>query len=522
MSTDLKSRRFWIEKKKGSGKYDRPIGAPHKEWRVYAFMQTDLYERILQAQGLMTEWQHGGRSSKGLVTAWKALIPMLKEDNIYEFDLKGFFNNVSHESIGQYVNPHLGIFGRVINGILEKKNNFTEIHLPPRETETTKETTEHMFNVIGNTEEYRKLNAEGKMEVLKPKVRPGWWDLLEDWEKRMKRDEERGTTGEGNTYPLTEAERAEVRERSMGLDKKNSGVPQGLSWSPLISTVTLERIISQTPPFNGTEYDGRYSRLLMYMDDGLIVGNKSSFVERSIRSFKRGIGKMGVEIAEEKSGWIKRDGKWQVDKFKFLGLEYHHKTDQLVSRTRNGTCKEIPIKGDHDKAMEIASRNPDLDMPYLTRKEMDEIINTKAYEAGLKYGFLGCLISESMDPNPKTTRITKMKEVVEGQDRSWLKILKETSDWAQLAGYTRGFGGENYIWKFQDLYEVIAEKVPGVRASWSTLTNTSSVMCAAFMMPGFRSKILGRRRARRAHSKIRYATQASSGLSESKKYGRHY
>lgn len=236
----------------------------------------------------------------------------------------------------------------------------------------------------------------------------------------------------------------------------------------------------------------------MYMDDGLMTNQNTEYLKWSIAEFEGVCAEIGVELSKEKSRWVKRDGEWLVDKLKFLGLEYWPDSDKLVSNTRSGTMKEIPRYGDIDLAMEIKARNPYLDFGYMSAKELDEVINTKAFEAGVRYGFLGCLITDAMDPNPKTTLATRSQEVREGQIRSWENIQMKTADWVAIAGYDSS-PYEDFMWKFQDLYQLARQEWKAETADILpvSLTNTSSLMCASFLVRGIRERVLSTRRAKR-------------------------
>jgi len=86
------------------------------------------------------------------------------------------------------------------------------------------------------------------------------------------------------------------------------------------------------------------------------------------------------------------------------------------------------------------------------RQLFDKLINTQAYETGLKYGFLGCLIAGSQ--YKEAMSLTQRKEEVrKGQSRSWAQVEN-----------SKGF-----IWKHQDLLPYP-----------ETLTNVSSIASHRF------------------------------------------
>jgi hypothetical protein len=83
----------------------------------------------------------------------------------------------------------------------------------------------------------------------------------------------------------------------------------------------------------------------------------------------------------------------------------------------------------------------------------DKLINTTAYEAGLKYGFLGCLIAGSQYKENKTLD-ERRDDIKIGQREAWNKIQN-----------SKGF-----VWKFQDLHNYP-----------EYLTNITSIQVHKFM-----------------------------------------
>jgi hypothetical protein len=97
-----------------------------------------------------------------------------------------------------------------------------------------------------------------------------------------------------------------------------TGVPQGLSLSPLLSTWALE-------------YYGRPENLIMYADDGIY------FFRHNISKFTRWLERMsraGIEIAPEKSGSLK-------PVFKFCGVEIDQ-TKRLVTYEKQSMSWDNP------------------------------------------------------------------------------------------------------------------------------------------------------------------------------------
>jgi len=145
---------------------------------------------------------------------------------------------------------------------------------------------------------------------------------------------------------------------------------------------------------------------------------------------------MEIEMAEEKSGLVKSEGVWLKD-CKFLGMEVFDEGKRIRSKTRSGTSIEIP-QGQNTwpdiKALALWNNMNISNM----REKYDRLVNTSAFEAGIKYGFLGCLIAESQyKDNPSDAEKRLLIEVGAMDAKCRVEDAKKS-----------------FFWKHQDLFVI--------------------------------------------------------------------
>lgn len=470
-SSDLKFKRVWIDKKPGD--YARPLGVPTPAWRCYSFMRLDHMERYFKGRGLLAKWQHGGRSGVGVLSCYKDLIPRLKTANtIFEFDIKGFFDNIYHNQItglfkrvmgdqtsswvskilaakpSSYTLPPIEVDKAALKYQAIKDMEFEEdwgVHTPDAEfygfkyVDFNKSAFEELTwkeaeNLVSFDEE-----AEWDAVIAKASkplnIRGAYKDLMNDmpFTKRYG-----NSLSEYKMEEIDEISRAEGRDNWKNLGKKGQGVPQGLSTSPFISTIMTDMI-----------FEDLSENLIMYMDDGILFANSKQEMEELKGKLISQLEKIGLEIEPEKSKYVKENGHW-TNSLRFLGLRYLPEEDTLTSETRSGTKVKFPVTGEWPDVKELAEAN-NMNISMM-RKTFDKLINTKAYETGLEYGFLGCLIAGSQYKDNLTLN-ERREKVREGQGHSWANITAK----------------QGFVWKYQDLHH-----------HTECLTNISSIACERF------------------------------------------
>jgi len=492
-SSKVEFKRVWIDKKPGD--YARPLGVPTPAWRCWSYMKMDHLERFYKASGALAPWQHGGRSGVGVLSCYKQLIPRITTENtIYEFDIKGFFDNIKHDVIIQRIKETLYTpMSRWVEGVLNSKP--TKYTLPPIEEDLAVKTLmnkplyspaagiqelvyddynlwrvpEEEFKVISSAEADRLMKEEG-YQIGNPLDIDSFGSFIDDDgqfglfqevggdqplftpEMNIKEDYKEAMTGKvidtmvmepfltrSFNKEFTEQDRAQGRDSWKDLGQEGRGVPQGLGTSPFLSTFMTDLTLNNLK-----------DNIIMYMDDGILFARNKAEMEKLISILKGCLDSIGLEIAPEKSKYVKIDGKW-VESLKFLGLRYLPEEDCFMSDTRSGTKIKFPSLVNWSDFKALAEVN--FSNEYAFKAKFDKMINTTAYEAGLKYGFLGCLIAESQYKDQKSME-ERREDISRGQSAAWAKIE-----------HSKGF-----IWKFQDLHSYT-----------EYLTNVSSIQVHKFM-----------------------------------------
>jgi hypothetical protein len=337
--SNIEYTRSWIPK--GDDPYGRPLGAPTIPWRIYLFQQLYFIDVWVEQSGMKAPWQHGGYSGRGVNTFVDNMISssVYRYQFIWEFDLKGFFNNILHKAMLvslKRTGVNQGLINLIHGGLQSLPAKY---NLPPTEKIPL---TQIMY-----------AGSENRSEIINAIYTSDDWFSRLMRETELKEGEEMGQvkitrkgskkpviateikTGKGETSgsirtKLKEGSLGRSRDSFYGLGQRGIGTPQGVSWSPYITSLTTGQCLGEDHP-----------GIIMYMDDGLLFAETREGIEKYINHLKKMMTHIGVSIAENKSGYIKEDGKWNKD-LKILGTRYDHQLDWIFSSTRSGTVTAMP------------------------------------------------------------------------------------------------------------------------------------------------------------------------------------
>lgn len=301
-SAELDYARVYILKE--GGKY-RPLGVPSPKWRIYLHMQAQFISFLVDPE--LNDNQHGFRPGRGTMSAWKKILSeVIGEKDIYEFDLKGFFDNIKQDFVWN---------------MLKSKYQMDEIWMMKLKTlcATAIKLPKEQFMDEWRAKERRKQRELAEMAAMAdfrmgPAMsRPRVMGVIQD----KIRDFRTLETWEMSPYGL-------IRHPA-----RLEGFPQGAPISPILSIMALEWTLFKLT-----------CGIVMYADDGVLYGKHvgtilSEGLEKLEETTPVYTEMSGIRFNKDKSRWVKRNGVW-IAPLKFLGMEYDGNKNQLRSLTRKG------------------------------------------------------------------------------------------------------------------------------------------------------------------------------------------
>jgi len=309
--TYMEFNRVYIPKKKGI----RPLGCPTPAWRVYLHMYGTPMKILLA--DLVTPVQNAYIPGRGVLTAWQQIVEHLanNEYNVYEFDLKGFFDSVKPQAVLEYLEkkakmpePELAWLSMLLRSVPKLPTN---IKMSEHIQMMKRSVLEFAWMAMSNPHSPIVNFETGKMVRVQlawenPRLKPS----LKTPEFRQKMELQR-----------IEAQKQWMKDRVHNYHFH--GLPQGSPLSPLLSILPLDFIVSREEEVKS----------VLYADDGI-----EFTLGREVPKFthKRTVWS-GVERNMEKSGWVRFDGVW-LKPLRFLGIEYDGA--RFRARTRNGASLE--------------------------------------------------------------------------------------------------------------------------------------------------------------------------------------
>jgi len=326
----------------------RPLGVPTAPWRVILHMWNGFLVLFLEDE--LKQFNHAYTPNVGTMTCLREWVKeVLPKKYIYEFDFKGFFNNVSITNVMDLLKER-GMPGKTatkLNSILWSAPANLDLDNPDNKPTSDYDTTLAARNyvnvgkphvveyVVPEKPVYDMQKARyAKDEELDIDKRLDLWNLKYSIvEGKGKYVWLRGRVvfvpllekqtfvndGRYQSSSETVMTRHGLMKRIKLVEKMHKGLPQGAAPSTTLSLLALAPWAEQLKSKN--------IGLLMYADDGFL------FSDEPFEPFEP----VGLEFAPDKSFWLKKDGIPQKDKVKFLGVEYSFTSNMIAAKTREGS-----------------------------------------------------------------------------------------------------------------------------------------------------------------------------------------
>lgn len=286
----------------------RPLGVPTAPWRVVLHMWNGFLTLFLEHE--IKKYNHAFMPKVGTNTALKSFVEKVPSAQfIYEFDLVGYFNNVSIVD--------------VLQGLAKRGTPFKSIK---KLLWILSSSPKNMSYFDDHTTKYD--------ETLTSR----------EWYKTgIERVESIFEMAFGN-HKFNNNKFEELIEEYLGfsvnggkVDQALKGLPQGAAPSTILS------LLVQSDWYN--QLRSKNINILLYADDGIMYSNEE------FNPFPP----EGFEFATDKSGWIKKGTEYLKDSIKFLGLKYDFQTSLFEGNTRNGSTLKFGEK--QLEVLELVSMN---------------------------------------------------------------------------------------------------------------------------------------------------------------------
>jgi len=394
-ATNVQSTRVWIDKLKGD--YGRPLGVPDVCWRVYFRLILNLCEIATEGQGLYKDLQHGGRPGKGVATCLEEVLAhATKADTILEFDIKGFFDNISK----------LAMLKLIPSGWLRERVSYF-IHSQPNKYRK-------FPNPTGNAQ---------KVYLKKMKENPEFIQMVNDLEDYYPEFNLEAAFEDRTRTRKPDSTKFMIKDRLWGLNKPLSGVPQGTAFGSFLSSTAAANQLKDIP------------NLIMYCDDGVIFLKDGD--PDPLPLLKEKLKHINLEIHPEKTKLRDKEylAKWGL---KFLGTRMFIRDGEveMFSETRRGVNKPFadllphkPEYPDYKMSMTYLNKRRDIDVEKLMLKFKQRNISFKYLKEhlvriSLNYNFFSFLLARAYDPN--IDEASMKQAIINGLTKADGKLRKNT------------------------------------------------------------------------------------------------
>lgn len=308
-ATNINYKRVYLEE---PTKF-RPLGVPTVSWRVYLHM----YNNLITEWRMVTEKgnQHAYLPGKGVITAWEHLFSLLHtEENVYEADFKGFFNNIELTALSEILKD-IGFPAAEVHFMEDLNKSQPRLEKVDKADEFKTRQFNYISHCLAN-----EIAPSG----------PYWEPIRQNIEDAFGSSDPRKSEllleclleGCGMYWELSDLKRnpdfillkyVEIQWAllsSFGKETKFhdmlKGVPQGAPTSCSLATLALRKLEAKL-------------KVLFYADDVFYFPKQAEGDHAKALSDEE----LGLIIQPTKSRMVKANHKFVTDSVKFLGFRYY-------------------------------------------------------------------------------------------------------------------------------------------------------------------------------------------------------
>jgi hypothetical protein len=269
---------------KGDGTY-RYLGIPRTYWRLYLHGLQQFLQIFLRPYD--HPWQHGYQHSKGTGTAWKQILKeVIHSPNIYEFDLRKYFDTINLDYLSQ-----------ILTGMQLPAGLVSSIILWSRTPASNSRGSRLQWESDSQRARVYKYHVTKEYSELSPLEEKRW---LHAMSKAIKQDPHKGRF---DYY---------------------HGVAQGSAISPKLSTLPLVKDL----------FNKLLCKVVQYADDGILYDLTDASPEEILQFPPES----GIKVNYDKSRWIRKDGEW-LRPLKFCGMIFDPFDTACQSLFHGGSLK---------------------------------------------------------------------------------------------------------------------------------------------------------------------------------------
>lgn len=280
----------------------RPLGNPKVEWRIYLHILNQLL--VYRVHNKLDINQHGFLPNRGTLTAWIDILQrVIKAPFIYEYDFKGYFDNLNQDFMFMSMSKEFNVSGRTLHILKSIQKSIPKLQQEDKTPEPDREVLrtgdgkdnpnlkdDPLYQEIYE-KKLKSLVAEHKTEHRESTLHVPVWrqtpngpeiayyipmfqgqtamsEEIPSYFEDMAHKHAASSVAAWKAYQHTDTYKRQVEAMGLNWEEivnpkpttmKEKGVPQGLPTSPILSNFSLQSSLFKL-----------WEKICQYADDGLL------------------------------------------------------------------------------------------------------------------------------------------------------------------------------------------------------------------------------------------------------------